>query len=70
MTDDNPVSAQTATPDLVADYLADLLRSMTSLADAADLPRSANALKLALSAVSEERLRAAATDIRHAASDR
>lgn len=70
MTDDTSSSSATATPDLVADYLADLLRSMTSLAEAADLPQSAKALRSTLAIVSEERLVAAPPSVPQAASDR
>lgn len=56
MTDDQTSPTDAAAPDLVADYLADLLRSMSSLAAAADLPESARALRTVLAVVNEERL--------------
>lgn len=72
MTDTPASPTETAAPDLVADYLADLLRSMSSLAAAADLPESAKALRGVLAVVHEERLGAALRGeniVRKAASD-
>ncbi len=70
MTDDTVPNIPAPAPDLVADYLADLLRSMTSLAEAADLPRSVKALRHALVTVNEERLRENIACVERAASDR
>lgn len=72
MTDDHASPTDTAAPDLVADYLADLLRSMSGLAAAADLPESAKALRGVLAVVQEERLGAVVRGenvVRKAASD-
>ncbi|MFN3835478.1 MAG: hypothetical protein ACK4NO_06220 [Glycocaulis sp.] len=68
----NDDTASPAAPELVADYLCDLLRSMSGLAAATGLPRSAKALRHALATVNEERLGVAGTaqDPARAASDR
>lgn len=55
MTNDTTGLPSGTSASLVADYLIDLLRSMSALAEAADLHHSKTAIERALAAVVDER---------------